>query len=354
MSVSPINAESTLLTIIWIASFVFFAISVTLCLWMTYRRKKRNRWARAREQEEMLLHSYISEVVRHRISPREAINDLPTLSASVMTTVLLHYFRTLKGESLEHLRAVISQTNLENFIGETTRRGVSGRRMRALKVLSYLTTDSSLRIIRAHLKSDDKYVVLTAARSLVRRKSLCDMDAIITTISRALPGQAAILSALLAGFGLNAVKPLETYISQSDESVIITACLSALVAVMPARTELDLNDLTSHPDERVRAAALSLSAICEHSGQIDPIAKCLGDSSIEVKIAASKIAHDSKRQDIVSELFALSNDPIIWVRYWALKAIWRSGQAGQKFVRNISQSNRMARDLILELESGYV
>lgn len=354
MSVSPTNAEPILLTIIWVASFVFFAISVVLCVWMTYRRKKRNRWAQARLREEALVHSYISDVVRHRISPREAINDLPTLSASVLTTVLLHYFRTLKGESFEHLQAVICQTNLENFIGDATRRGVSGRRMRALKVLSYLSTDSSLRIIRAHLKSDKKYVVLTAARSLVRRKSLSDMDAIITAISRAFPGQIAMLSALLAGFGLNAVKPLEARISQSNDPVITTACLSALVAVMPARTALDLTHMTRHSDERVRAAALLLSAICVHSGESDPITKCLKDSSIKVKIAAAKIAHDSKRQDIVSELFSLSNDPIIWVRYWALKAIWRSGQAGQKFVRTVSQSNRMARDLILELESGYV
>ena len=354
MSVSPINVSPNLLGIIWIVSLSFFTVAVLLCCFLTFRRIERNKRQSRRVVAAQVLDNYVAQAIKNKMSPAEAVAQLPTYSTSVITEVLLHYFRTLKGEGLEQLQTVICESTLETVLARATREGVIGRRTRALKILSYLPSQSSLPVIFEHLSSENKYIRLTAARGLVRRKALYGMDAIIDSCLEAFPKNTGLLASLLKGFGPEAIPMLEAHVTDSENDNVKAACLEALELLMPARTTLDLMALAQSENEDVRAAALSFSAVTSHAGEGDPIRLCLGDSSVKVKIAAAKIACGSKRPDLVSELYSLTEDPLMWVRYWALKAIWQSGKSGRQFVTVLSDKNPMAKHVILELKSGYV
>lgn len=321
MLVSLINADISLLSVIWIVACSFFTISILLCCGLTLRRLKRNKRNARRIEETETLHRYVTQAIQTKMSPEEAVSQMPTQSTSVITDVLLHYFRTLKGDALEQLQTVICESTLESVLAQETKNGIHGRRTRALKILSYLPSQSSLPIIFEQLSSENKYVRLTAARGLVRRKALYGMEAIIDSYLEAFPNNTRLLTTLMKDFGPDAIPHLETLIETSESKVVMAAALEALEFLMPAHTSLDLMQLVKNPDERVRAGALALSAVTSHKGSGDIIRQGLQDSSIKVKIKAAKIAHDSKRSDIVSDLYTLSSDPLIWVRYWALKAI---------------------------------
>lgn len=348
------NADFSLLNIIWTASILFFAVSVFLCVWMTVRRIHRNRARITNEKQEHDLRAYFAQIVNTRPSPQEAVDHMPPCSASVLSKVLLHYFRTLKGSGFVYVQTLVCETNLERIVARATNYGISGRRARALKVLSYLPSKRSRPVIYKRLSSRNKYVRITAARGLVRRNALDCLDAIIESVSTAFPNNIALLATIIKDFGADVVEPLERRVLRGESDMIRAACLEALVMLMPARTSLDLTYLATHPDNRVRAAALSLSAVSLHAGDTDPISASLRDPSVKVKIRAAKIACDSKRKDITSELFGLADDPVMWVRYWALKAIWRSGRTGRKFVTSLTETNQTAARLVKELQSGYV
>jgi len=72
------------------------------------------------------------------------------------------------------------------------------------------------------------------------------------------------------------------------------------------------------------------------------------------KIRSAKIACFLKRSDLISEFYALTDSPVMWLRYWSMRAIWASGKQGEQFVNSLKSANPMAADVALEMESGYV
>lgn len=354
MSVSLTSANISLLTLFWGLTFSFLAISVILCLAIVLRRMHRNKLETQREKEKANLQSFLALVLRKDSDSDYNINNAPRCQTSEMAAVFLHYFRTLKGEKLERLQKMISSSFWEEKLIQGTFKGIRGVRMRCLRTLSYLNSQRSLQIIFENLLSDNKYIRLTAARCLVRRQSFCYLGPIIESLREAFPQDFKILAGIIAKFGPDSVETLESYISRTKDSTIKTACLEALILIMPAKTSLNLPLLMEDKSDSVRAAALSLSAIAEHNHDIDPLRLGLQDEATSVKIRAAKMACNVKRADITSDLYKLTDDSVMWVRYWALRAIWMSGQAGQKFVIGLARSQKMAEKVTLEMRSGYV
>lgn len=354
MLVSLISADISLLTIFWGLTFSFLAFSILLCFVIVMRRMWRNRRAVQREKEKSHLQNFIALALK---KDRDCDYDLakaPRCQTSEMASVFLHYFRTLRGEKLECLQTMISGSVWEEQLIQNTFSGIRGVRMRCLRTLSYLESQRSLQVIFDTLSSEDKYVRLTAARCLVRRKSFCYLGPIIESLKEAFPQDYKIMAGILAKFGPECVESLEGYISRTKDDIVKTACLEALILIMPAKTSLDLAQLMADESDSVRAAALSLSAITEHDHAVDPLRLGLKDEATSVKIRAAKMACNVKRSDITTDLYKLTSDPVMWVRYWALRAIWTSGQAGQKFVETLARSQKMAEKVTLEMRSGYV
>ena len=353
MLVSLINADISLLTFFWGLTLFFLAISVFICSVIVMRRIWRNKLAEKKEKEKIALQDYLALTLKKEDDGAYDLTRAPNCEASEMSRVFLHYFRTLKGEKLEYLQEMISGSEWEEALTQNTFKGIRGVRMRCLRTLSYLDSQRSLQVIFDNLSSEDKYVRLTAARCLVRRKSLCYIGAIIESLKEAFPQDYRILAGILEKFGPESVESLEGYISRETDSVVKTACLEALTLIMPAKTSLDFEQLMADESESVRSAALALSAVVEYESDVDPLRLGLQDEATSVKIRAVKMACNVKRTDLTADLYKLVNDPVMWVRYWALRAIWLSGQAGQKFVATLASSQKMAEKVALEMRSGY-
>ena len=352
MSVLLTSARFELLGLFWAIALLFLGLSFLICLGILIRRIFRNRQAKFRENQKENFQTYVVNLVR---DAPEIIHfrDMPECHIEDVTDIFLHYFQTLKGTKKETLQDMISGSGLEAEIVTSTKTGTRGVRMRAVRVLSYLETQKSLQVIFDSLNSDDKYVRLTAIRSLVKRKAVFFLDDIIESCLEAFPEDYKLLASILSDFGDEIVEPLEKIIQTSKNDILITACLETLILLMPMQTSLNFERLMNSSSQNVRAAALSLSAITKHDNKVNPLLMGLRDRSTQVKIRAAKITNNFKRADLTSELFELSSDPVMWVRYWALRGIWVSGASGQKLVTSMT-TNPMAENVALEMRSGYV
>jgi len=353
MSVLLTSANFGLLSLFWAIAIFFFLSSLLICLSIIIRRLYRNRKAKRRDKQRTNFQSYVVDYIRETPEGGHYL-DMPKCHIQDITDIFLHYFQTLKGEKRETLQDMISASEIEAKIVESTKDGTRGVRMRAVRVLSYLETQNSLQVIFESLSSDDKYVRLTAMRSLVKRKAVFFLDAIIESCLEAFPEDYKLLSSILSNFGNEIIEPLENIISTSENDVLTTASLETLVLIMPMHTSLDFDVLMKSESEDVRAAAVSLAAISKHNNVVNPLLLGLSDPSVKVKIRAAKVANSLKRSDLTSDLYALEADPFLWVRYWALRAIWVSGQSGQKLITSMTSTNPMAERLALEMSSGYV
>ncbi len=354
MLVSLTGGNVSFLTIVWSISFSLFGVSFALCFLTVLRRLWRNRKLRLRTRKTENFKTYLAEALRLGPDHPSNLNDAPSCDTAEMAGVLLHYFRTLRGKTKEHLELLISSSALEDKLIQSTFIGIRGTRMRSLRTLSYLGSQKSFQVIFNNLSSEDKYVRLTAARCLVRREGICYLSSVVDSLIEAFPDDFKLIAGVLEGLGREGIEPIEDIIKRSENNIIKTAGLEALVLIMPAHTSLDISQLMLDPSETVRAGALALSAVVSHDNRLDPLKLGLADNTISVKIRATKIACRVKRSDVMADLYKLTKDPIMWVRYWAFRAIWMSGQSGQKFVTSRSASETMAANVALEMKSGYV
>lgn len=351
------NIEQSLLTLLWAIAITLTVISVLTCLFLALRRALRNR---ARQQEvrtEARFETYLTA----RLAPNLKDSSAEVFAYSprevpALLTVLLHYFRTLNGHTADRLRAITEALELEPHIAKHSRAGTLGRQMTALRTLSYLRTLSSLSVIHTRLTAKNKYVRLTAARCLTRREAYVYLPDIVHAISAAFPKDSAILTDILFRFGKPAIPVIESYVETSDNPVLRAACLETLIMLMPPKTGLNLDALMESPHAQLRASTVALSQITEHSAQTDCLIAGLTDTTTTVKIRSAKLALDAKRVDTLTQLYALTQDNNLWVRYWAMRGIYDCGAQGRKLVATIGTGDdkaaQMARDVALECASS--
>ena len=354
MLVSLTSVNFSLSVWVWAFSILFFIIACTICLAIVLRRVLRNREDAKRAKQKDAFLSYLGQIISSDATLHENMEDMPTCNVQDMTAVFLHYFRTLRGTKLDRLKDLLSGSDIEQQIIQSSHTGLRGSRMRAVRTLSHLHSQSSVQVISDNLSSDDKYIRLTAARCLVRRKGILFLNAIIESYIEAFPNNHKLLAAILSDFGHDAVPALEDLTRTSKHNTVIAGSLGALTILMPARTSLELTQLMANPSDTVRSNAISFAAVTEYKNTLDLLRTGLADDSIAVKISAAKTACKFKRSDLTSELLKLTTDESMWTRYWALRAIWASGQSGQQFVRSLAKTNPTASDVILEMSSGYV
>ena len=354
MSALLISHSFSFETLIWGITVIFMSVAILLCAAITIRRAIRNWHIRNRQRQKADYQIFLRDIIRAGPNSYPILKHQPACHIDDKTAIFLHYFRTLKGDRFEALQDLISGSDVEAEIISTSYHGSRGTRMQAVKTLSYLNSQSSLEKIYQNLSSQDKYIKLTAARCLVRRKGLFSLSAIIEACLEGFPDDHKLLADTLSRFGPAAAEHLEAEIRRLDNPTGVTACLEALVIIMPPKTDLDFGKLMDHDCPTVRSAAVAFSSLAEHSDEIDPLKLGLMDEDISVKIRATKVACNLKRKDLTSEFYALSSSPIMWLRYWSMRAIWASGPSGQKFLNSLSKTHPMAKKVALEMRSGYV
>lgn len=354
MSVSLTSANFSFLILVWGITAFLLCLAIFLCAAITIRRTIRNGQNVKSQKQKTNYQIFLRDIIRAGENTYPFLKHEPECNVDDKAALYLHYFRTLEGKKFEYLQDLISGSRVEEEIVQTSNQGTRGTRMQAVKTLSYLNSQSSLEKIYDNLSSQDKYIRLTAARCLVRRKGLFSMSAIIEACLDGFPNDHKLLADILSRFGSDAVEHLEAEIRHLKNTTGITACLEALVIIMPPNTSLDFAELMNHPSPTVRSAAVALSSVSSHSNSIDPLKLGLTDEDITVNMRAAKTACGLKRSDLTTEFYALTSSPFMWLSYWSMRAIWSSGKSGEKFIDSLSSTNPMAEKVALEMRSGYV
>ena len=335
------------------------AFSSFLVLLICLRRYYRNFHARRRARHNKVYDQLIGAAVNNPDDAKAAKKLVKYRGCtSAFTRSLLMHFRTVQGYRTDQLRLLVENSSLERRIIRATKKGTRGYRMRAVQILSYLQTDVSLKCIRAHLRSKNRYERLTAARALTRRRSMEDCGHIVSSLVASFPRKLDLLTEMLVKFGPDIQPFLEQIAVQSKKKDVIVACLEALVVLAPASTMLDLAHFISDDDNRIRAAAVALSAVSEDVRGSDLLLQGLSDDTIKVKIRSAKIAANLSRPDVAPALYTLTKDPSFWVKYWASRGIWKLGKTGRQMIESIANSNeegsQMAGEVAREMGAGHV
>ncbi len=352
---APGGSQDAFLWLIVTLSLIMLTVSAGACALIIVRRVGLNHRLAERERHKAAFRAALGE----HFSRSHSAPDDPVLAASFpdchvsdMSDVLLHHLRVLRGTQAEQLRQLVTDQGWEQRIARSTKSGTRGARMRALRVLSYLETSESLRLIHEHLDAKQPYVRLTAARALVRRDATMFLGHIVASYSDVFPDQVKGLAELLSGFGAKITDDLEEMAERTDRPVVLAASLEALIMNPPRRVRLDLCALMNHLSDDVRAAACALSCVSEHPGAGDPLRMGLKDDAPKVRLRAAKAACENRESGFVGELYALARDPIFWARYWAFRAIWATGDAGRQFVESCAKREPMAADVSLEMRAA--
>jgi len=337
--------------VVWIITSVFLLTSLLTCVIIILRRIRRNHIRKNRDAQNAAFQTAL--LASLKLSDDEK-PDLPNCDIRDIAASLLHLFRTLKGEHFETLQDRICATKLESQLIDASKQGIRGTKMRALKVLSYLNTDTSLIAAFDRLYSRDRYVRLTASRCLAKRRAHIFLKDVIISLVESFPDNLDITAYILADFGKDAGPALENHIKTSDNTNERIACLKALYELRPAELSLDLTELVRSEDPALAISAISLASVTNQGSVTAPLLEGLSRPETKLKIGTSKIASKLRRKKLVPALYELTDDPDLWVRYWALKGIWNTGASGRQFIDALAQKNPTAADLSLEMRSGYL
>lgn len=352
-------AAEPLLLAFWAVSAALIGVSVLVCACVVVTRVWRNRQLAGRTQRMEAFRTALSTQLSRALPARDEWDNvapapLPACEPDAAADVLLSFFRALRGGKAARLRALVARHSLEAGLIDTAARGPTrGSRMRALRVLSFLDTQDSLQAIHARLASPVGYERLVAARALVERGADVFLDAIMDSYAVTFPGRPRELADIVQGFGAGVCDRLEAAVRRNADDTITAAALMALAALQPPRTALDLRALMEHPDALVRASALELWGVSErgqHAGVLD---RALADTSTAVKIRAAKVALAHRHTASTPALHCLAEDGHVWVRYWAVRALWAGGAAERQFVDTLARTNATASAVILEMRAGH-
>lgn len=342
------STENVLLFTLWCISSTLIVVSLSVAIWLSVRRVRRNRRNTRTEQHQQKFEAFLQDLISKDEYPKDVF--LPSEIRSDRTAVtagLLNFFKLVSGEDALKLKIIVERLDLESVVQAAITWSNRGKRMRAFHVLSFLDTSSSLKTICKYLYSTDKYIRLSVARCIARRRVMSLISETAESVSFAFPDDEKMLADVLSRFGLKAVPRVETIALKHRDPTIVAGVLETLIRLRPEESQLNMNDFIDHSDERVRAAAVELSTIIR--SQDDLLLTGLSDQSRKVKIRSLKVAAREKRSDTFADLYRLMNDPFMWVRYWAMRAALNTGQSGESLMRTLSRQQSVVGDLAIDV-----
>lgn len=344
------STENVLLFSLWCISAVLILSSVLMALWLSFRRIRRNKLARQNAARQQSFETFLQELLSAEYLP-DKLTLSPDIRSdrTVVTSGLLKFFKIVSGEDALKLKQIIKRLDLEPVVQAAITWGNRGKRMRAFHVLSFLDTSSSLKTVCEHLYSPDKYVRLSVARCIARRKVLSLIFEVAEAVTFAFPKDEKILADVLRRFGVKAIPHIQDMAKRKHNPTIIAGVLETLVLLRPENCDLELAKFMEHEDNRIRAAAVELSSISRSVNHIDLLGLGLKDDSRKVKIRSLKIATRQKRKDLFADIYRLMNDPFIWVRYWAMQAALNTGQSGETLMRALTRQTSSISDLAVDV-----
>jgi len=336
------DIDDILLFGLWCISAFLIIASVLVSIWLSVRRVYRNRRDAIVNAHQAEFESLLQKLLGTELLAREiTLPDHIRHDRTAVTTALLKFFKLVRGDDAAKLRQIVKELQLEPIVITATRYGNRGKRMRAQHVLSFLESSTSLKTIADRLYADDKYIRLSVARCLARRRVMSLISEVSEAIAFAFPKEDKLLTDVLYRFGSDAIPRFERMVSQSKDATVIAGVLETLILLRPENTTINFSDLITHEDERVRAAIVQLSTICKGDYHQDLLLEGLKDESRKVKIRALKMAAKSKRSDSFAQVHRLMEDPFMWIRYWAMRSAMTKGHSGNALLRTLARREGM-------------
>lgn len=356
MSVLPLDGNEPLYIWIVLSAGLFLCLSIVACLILVFRRGVRNYFAKRHTRLKAEFTDYVGDIFRRDLK-LDTVKPRRKYSPRVVSEVLLFYFRTLENNYTEILREFIAHDQLEKILKRGLRGGTLGDRTRAMHVLSYLKTDSSLALLRQALFQGSVYVWLVAARGLARRKAYTYVPDIVAALETDFPRKAKLLKTILVRFGPGVIPQLEILLEKNRNAMVLTACLEALAHFDSRNKHIRPVEFLSHADENVRAAALILVAASDGPSVMRHMNEDLSQESMTVRINAAKLACKVRRPEFSMPLIELLEDNNFWVRYWAARGLHALGANGEDILKAMSSertpAGRMAGDVLLEMDAFH-
>ncbi len=341
---------------VWIvlAALLFFAFSAVACLVLIARRIIRNHQAERHDKLKAEFTDVVTQVFARKLT-LEGVPDCRKFTPRIVSEVLLFYFRTLDFGYAQELRKFISEQKLERQLQKGLRGGTLGDRTRALQVLSYLESETSLQSLSEALHQRSVYVWLVAARGLARRKAYTYIPEIIAALEGAFARKSKLVKTVLISFGAGALRQIETVLNTTSDKMIMVACLEAAAHFDATSNRIDPALYLPHSDDNVRAAALILLAGKDGPSVMQYMDGDLAKESVTIRIRAAKLACKVKRPEFSMQLVDLLEDSHFWVRYWAARALYALGANGEDILSTMAKegtvAGRMAGDVLLEMEA---
>lgn len=347
--------ERFLLEAIWMVSAALAVVSITMVLLLSLRRVLRDREKKAHAVQKAEFDRAISAILSQKITvKKELLPEVGERDISPLTDILLSYLRNLSGPDADRLIEIIYAWDVEQKLRRQLWGARRGDAIEALTVLSYLNTPSSLEAISEKLHSPDPYVQLASIRCLARRDAVNMLPEIIVSVNHAGQHNRTILADVLQRFGVEAAPYLEKLVSEAVNETVRIAALEALVLIAPPATSVDFKLCLASPNERTRAAAVTLAGITGVRGGEDVLAIGTEDASALVRARSASAIKASERLDLIERLIDLISDPVWWVRYRAGRAMMSISTESRALLRSLSMQNSpqglMAREILDEAE----
>ena len=349
--------DLNLLRLIWQAAFALMGVSILIVLCLAYRRSAENQ---AKARRDAIIQKYrinLAELIGARALPHPSTR--PRISAAELPALIescLQYFRNLTGDDKEHLVRILEIWNVETAILNILNSGRRGYKIRALSLLSFLRSDTSIGALEDALDDPDPYIKLSTIRCLARRDSRISLPKILETLSQLEWQTATPMADAFQRFDVEIIPDLEAVVSSSEPPMLRLAALQALAYLKPVSTELNLSSCLKDPNEDIRAAAVTLAGFVSSQSGEDVVAIGLRDSSPVVRIRAVKALMVNQRIDLLAQLHDCLEDTNWWVRYWAGHAIYNLGESGIEILKCIgrqkSQSSQFVRSALAEFEAA--
>ena len=332
--------DLNLLRFLWQVAFAFAGVSVLMVLSLAYRRAVENQLMEQRLEIRQVFRNQLSNMIDRKILPHPSNRpEIPPDSLGAFVEACLGFFRNLSGPDQSHLARILGIWNMEPALKNIIETGERGYKIRALSLLSFLETDTSIEMLELALADPDPYIQLSAIRCLARRGSLNSLGKILEALRKLNWDNALPIADAFQRFDQRIIPDLEDVVETADNPILRLAALQALVLLKPIQTDLDLSNCMQDSNPEIRAAAVALSEFvtCRSGQDIIPIG--ISDQSPIVRIRAIKALLSHQRLDLLSRLHKCLEDPEWWVRYWAGHAIYNLGHSGVEILKCVGRQD---------------
>ncbi|MEW5843995.1 MAG: HEAT repeat domain-containing protein [Bacteroidota bacterium] len=322
------------LTFFLVLTYVFMSSLLLLRLANYFREKRQNKFT-SLWQDEVL------DYLTSQSDPKTIVARIPKSSYPDLIFFLASFFLHLKGEDLEQLKKLVTESDLKTYFIKNLKNFRKKKRVEAIYFLRFVKGDDVVNLLAGELGESNEMIFRTAVESLAYLDAVTMIDQILDAAKSRKQFTGDSILSMIIKFDRTICEPLTKRLAiEKDyeiQQIIITvlwhfkyaealdvilkilvysgnkALILESIRYLGEIENIDsvnsLRFFLNHSRADIRAAAIrAISKIGDTSNE-DKIIKRINDKDLEVKIAAAYAMYNGSR-DAKSKLFELAwNSP---------------------------------------------